>query len=101
MTGPPAELAGEAGDFHVRRIPDHSAAGLMAGVTDQLRIKDARAWPPGGIRREDGDHWPDVSAIGGLAQMRRALGRDLVRRAHLPAVPDSQRTPVQPADTAR
>src|SRR6202042_3570643 len=77
------------------------AAWLLAGVTDQLRIKDARAWPPGRIGREDGDHRPDVSAIGGLAQMRCALGRNLVRGAHLPPVPNSQRTPVQPADTAR
>src|ERR1700733_6509404 len=73
----------------------------MAGITDQLRIKDARARPPGGIWRKDGDHRPDVSAIGGLVQMRCALGRNLVGGAHLPPVPNSQRTPVQPADTAR
>src|ERR1700733_6086984 len=73
----------------------------MAGITDQLRIKDARARPPGGIWRKDGDHRPDFSAIGGLAQMRGALGRNLVGGAHLPPVPDSQCTPVQPADTAR
>jgi hypothetical protein len=85
----------------VRRIPDHGSAGLITGVADQLRIEDARAWTSGGIRREDGDHWPDPSGIGGLAQMGDAFGRDLVRIAHLPPIPDPQRTPVQAADAAR
>jgi hypothetical protein len=66
----------------------------------EVEDDDAVTATPGCVRREHGDDRADPPAIGGLAQMGDAFGRDLIGGADRAPVPDPQRAPVQPPDAA-
>ena len=98
----PAEVAGQAGDVHVRRIPDDGAVGgLVARIADQLRVEDPRTWPARSVRREHGDHRPDPAAVRRLTQVHDRLGGDVRCPGDLAAVAHLQALPVQSPDTPR